>query len=67
MSNIVFAIVVEGEVAGTLVYPETSEKPATLLRHVAALQSDPKIIDVTGQSVETGWTYDGVQFNPPAN
>ena len=65
MSNVVFAIVVDGEVAGTLVYPDDTQRPDIVSRHIAALQSDPKIVPVVGQTVELGWIYNGTEFIPP--
>jgi len=58
-----FAIVVDGDVAGTIHFDEDSKEPAAQ-RLMAALSSDPKIIE-SPENVEHGWTYDGTQFLPP--
>jgi hypothetical protein len=36
--------------------------------YIAGLQSNPKVVDVTDIDlpIEQGWTYDGENFNPPA-
>lgn len=59
----VFAVVVDGEVAFAMRYPQEAENA------VAALSSDPQIVLVPEElktSVVAGWTFDGVDFIPPA-
>ena len=57
-----FAVVVDGEVAFAMRYPQEAENA------VAALSSDPQIVLVPEElktSVVAGWTFDGVDFIPP--
>lgn len=61
-----FAVVVEGEVAGTISVDDESTNDAAQ-RHIAAFSSDPKIVPIFGEDpVDFGWTYDGEAFTPPA-
>lgn len=61
-----FAVVVDGEVAGTLSISE-NEPSEVAQRHLAAYDSDPRIIPIkTEDPVDHGWTYDGTSFLPPA-
>ncbi len=58
-----FAVIVDGEVAFNWVVPKEIEMM------YAALQSDPKIIEVPEDlvgSVNQGWTYDENGFHSPA-
>jgi hypothetical protein len=60
-----FAIVVDGDVAGTISIDDTNPA-ASAPRHIAAYNSDPKIIPVPSDlNVVYGWTYeDGVFVSP---
>lgn len=65
MSDIVkFALVIDGEVAGT-VHFDTSLNHPSMPRLIAAYRSNPEIIEVSDQGVAHGWTYDGTEFHPP--
>jgi hypothetical protein len=66
MADIIFAIVIDGEVAGTLVYPENGPRADITERHTAALRSSHTIVEATGTEVKPGWSYDGSEFHPPA-
>lgn len=60
-----FAIVVDGEVAATIHFSdEEAAAHEPVGRMVAALSSDPKVIQ-SPIDVEFGWTYDGSNFIPP--
>jgi hypothetical protein len=61
MSEVRFAIVVDGEVAGTFSLDSTSTD-LTTTGLVAALRSDPKIIEDETNSVKRGWTHNGASF-----
>lgn len=63
MAKITFAIVVGNDVAGTVSFQEGFSPTSD--RILAAYQSDPRIIQVTDESVAFGWTFDGTNFNPP--
>ena len=58
-----FAIVVEGDVAGTITLDDTWEGE-NVPRLIAALESDPKII-FASEEVQFGWTWDGTNFISP--
>ena len=58
-----FAIVVEGDVAGTITLDDTWEGE-NVPRLIAALESDPKIIP-SSEEVQFGWTWDGNTFIQP--
>ncbi len=58
-----FAIVVDGEVAGTIQYLK-NENNETLTRVIAAMQSDPKIVEIFDNNIRVGWTYSGTEFVP---
>jgi hypothetical protein len=60
-----FAIVIDGEVAGTLQYPVDNSNN-TLTRIIAALQSDPKIVEIFDRDIHVGWSHSGTEFTPPA-
>lgn len=60
-----FALVVEGEVAGTVQYPTDLGNP-TMEKLIAALKSDPKIVEVFDHNIKVGWSYDGTSFSAPA-
>lgn len=64
MSEIRFAIVVDGEVAGTFHF-DSEGKDSVQPAMIAALQSDPKIVEDLSVSVKRGWTYDGTSFIEP--
>lgn len=59
-----FAIVIGNDVATKIIVVNESEQGQ---RVVAALQSDPKIIDISeiNPEIDFGWTYDGTNFTPP--
>ena len=60
-----FALVVEGDVAGTISLDDAISSPA-VQRHIAAYNSDPRIIPITtDQDVKFGWTWNGAEFIPP--
>jgi hypothetical protein len=61
MSEVRFAIVVDGEVAGTISL-DSNSTDFTTTGLIAALKSDPKIIEDETNSVKRGWTYNGVNF-----
>jgi hypothetical protein len=55
---------VEGEVGMKMPFPKTASLMA------AVFSSNPQAIVMTGEdrlSVNTGWTYDGETFSPPAS
>lgn len=60
-----FALVIDGEVAGTIQYPTNLGNP-TMDRIIAALQSNPTIIEVFDNNIMPGWSYDGSTFSAPA-
>ena len=65
MSEVIkFAVVVDGEVAGTLGF-DSSANPSTMERMVAALRSPHQIVESPTVDVAHGWTYDGSEFHPP--
>ena len=61
MSEVRFAIVVDGEVAGTFSL-DSNSTDSTATGLIAALKSDPKIIEDETNSVKRGWTHDGTSF-----
>lgn len=60
-----FALVIDGEVAGTIQYPTDLGNP-TMDRIIAALKSNPTVIEVFDSSIMPGWSYDGSNFSAPA-
>lgn len=59
-----FAFVVDSEVAVVIPIRRTG-----LPAWAAAWASDPKVIklaDAQKQTVQSGWTWNGAEFNPPA-
>jgi hypothetical protein len=58
-----FAVVIDGDVAGTIELDESQDSPV-VPRMIAAFSSDPKIIPAPN-GVKFGWTYDGSTFIPP--
>jgi hypothetical protein len=61
-----FAIVVDGDVAGTISIDDTNTSPAAI-RHIAAYNSDPKIIPIPSDlEVVYGWTYEDGTFVSPS-
>lgn len=62
--NKVFALIVDGDVFGTLhLGPEAPNYD----RMVAGLSSSPIVVDASSvPNVQFGWTFDGTSFNPPA-
>jgi hypothetical protein len=66
MSEIRFAVVVDGEVAGTLSINSTNTDNAST-KLIPALRSNPIIVEDTSLTVKGGWTYNGTEFvNPEA-
>jgi len=58
-----FVFIVEGEIAFRLLIPQSHLTE----RQVAALTSNPTIMQLDPtHPAETGWTYDGSEFHPPA-
>lgn len=58
-----WAVVVDGDVAGTITI-DTEFNAPSVSRFVAAYDSDPKIIPIlTEQPIEFGWTWDGENFS----
>jgi len=58
-----FIFIVGGDVAFRLILPNSVLLP----RQRAALNSNPVIMEVDMDNpVDTGWTYDGTNFHPPA-
>jgi len=58
------AFVVDGEVGIKMPFPLVAPLP------VAVFSSSPQAIVITGEdrlNVNTGWTYDGEAFSPPAS
>lgn len=64
MSEIRFAVVVDGEVAGTLSLDSTSSDPVSVSL-IPALRSNPTIIEDPSLTARRGWTFDGVNFTNP--
>ena len=64
MAKIKFAIVVGNEVAGTVGIEENSSETAD--RIISAYRSDPKIIEISNDSISFGWNYNGTDFTPPS-
>jgi hypothetical protein len=58
-----FAIVVEGDVAGTITLDDTWESE-NVPRLIAALESNPQIIPAPVEA-QFGWTWDGTNFIQP--
>lgn len=65
MSRFKFAIVVDGDVAGTVAL-EDGQSPI-IDRIIAAYQSNPTIIPIADETIAFGWTYDGANFYPPTS
>ena len=60
-----FAIIVDNEVASTLVISNENETTDSAQRLVAALRSNFSIIETENHDVRYGWTWDGSQFISP--
>ena len=58
-----FAIVVEGDVAGTITLDDTWEGE-NVPRLIAALESNPQILPAPLE-VQFGWTWNGTNFISP--
>ena len=58
-----FAIVVEGDVAGTITLDDTWEGE-NVPRLIAALESNPQIVPAPVEA-KFGWTWDGTNFIQP--
>lgn len=59
-----FAILVNGEYAGPLAFPESEYMEGI----IAALESNPTIIPVTAEQMSgalPGWVWDGERFTAP--
>lgn len=60
-----WAVVVDGDVAGTISIDTENSAPA-VPRFIAAYDSDPRVVPInTEDPVEHGWTWDGSAFTPP--
>jgi hypothetical protein len=58
-----FAFVVNGEVIGTIMVPDTADSHQRLW---AGLSSNPIVVESTAtEGVQYGWTYDGTNFIAP--
>ena len=58
-----FLFIVDGDVGMRLLFGESGISA----RQIACLRSNPTIIEVPLDSpVDTGWTWDGENFQPPA-
>lgn len=58
-----FIFIVGEDVAARLIIPNSVIAP----RQIAAFNSNPVIMQVDMDNpVDTGWTYDGTNFHPPA-
>lgn len=65
-----FVFIVDGEVAGDLVFEDQGEdvKFERNRMFAAALLSDPVIVEVPSDSpVKSGWSWDGVDFTELSN
>lgn len=60
-----FAIIVDNEVASTLVISNENEATDSAQRLVAALRSNFSIIETENHDVRYGWTWNGNQFVSP--
>lgn len=61
----IFALVIDGDVAGTISYNE-NDTSFVNQRHIAAFRSGAQMIECSNiDGVRFGWTYDGLNFNPP--
>ena len=61
-----FAIIVDNEVASTLVITDENETTDSAQRLTAALRSDFVIVETENHDVKNGWTWDGNNFIAPA-
>lgn len=64
MAKIRFAVVVGSDVAATIALEENSQAEHSD-NLIAAYRSNPIVIETDNLEVAQGWTWDGVQFNPP--
>jgi hypothetical protein len=62
---ITFAIIVDNEVASTLVITDENESLDQTQRLAAALRSDFTILETENHNVKPGWTWDGTNFVEP--
>lgn len=66
MSEVRFAVVVDGEVAGTFSFDDNNSDSVTS-RMIPALRSNPVVVEDQSLTVKHGWLYDGTTFvNPEA-
>ena len=66
MSEVRFAVVVDGEVAGTFSFDDNNSDSVTS-RMIPALRSNPVVVEDQSLTVKHGWQYDGTTFvNPEA-
>jgi hypothetical protein len=64
-----FIFIIDGEVGPDLMFEDSGEglKFDTNRALAAALSSNPTVLEVPhDSSVKMGWTWDGVEFNPPS-
>jgi hypothetical protein len=60
-----FAIIVDNDVASTLVVSDENESTDQAQRLIAALRSDFTILETENHNVKPGWTWDGTNFVEP--
>lgn len=60
-----FAIIVDNDVASTLVVTDENESTDQAQRLIAALRSDFSIIETENHNVKPGWTWNGNDFVSP--
>lgn len=64
-----FVFIIDGEVGPDLTFQDEGEGPKFDMNRAlaAALSSNPTIKEIPHDSeVQMGWTWDGINFNPPA-
>jgi hypothetical protein len=61
-THIKFAIIVDGEVKGSIMFIPDKQM------EVSGLASNPQIIEITNleNKPSVGWTWNGTAFNPPS-
>ncbi len=64
MDKVIFQIVVEDDVAATVLI--NGPFSAEALRSIAAYRSNPQFVEVTGLNVKSGDIWDGINFNSPS-
>lgn len=65
MARVVFAVIVDKDVAGTLAFDDEVTVPS-VPRLIAAFRSDAKLVETDTEGVGFGWKWDGTNFTPPA-